>query len=52
MSSGIGNTSVTPERPGQIYDTAQKIIDVWTSLGVLKARVTPADFIAHGIWEE
>jgi NitT/TauT family transport system substrate-binding protein len=42
----------TPERPGQIYDTAQKIIDVWTSLGVLKARVTPADFIAHGIWEE
>jgi NitT/TauT family transport system substrate-binding protein len=42
----------TPENPGQIYDTAQKIIDVWSSLGVLKARVTPADFIAHGIWEE
>jgi NitT/TauT family transport system substrate-binding protein len=42
----------TPESPGQIYDTAQKIIDVWTSLGVLKAHVTPADIIAHGIWDE
>jgi NitT/TauT family transport system substrate-binding protein len=42
----------TPESPGQIYDTAQKIIDVWTSLGVLKAHVTPADIIAHSIWEE
>jgi NitT/TauT family transport system substrate-binding protein len=42
----------TPERTGQIYDTVQKIIDVWTRLGVLKVHVTPADLIAHGIWDE
>jgi len=42
----------TPERPGQIYDTVRKIIDIWTSLGVLKAHVTPTDLIDHGIWEE
>jgi NitT/TauT family transport system substrate-binding protein len=42
----------TPDEPGQIYDTAQRVIDVWTSLGLLDRKLTPADFIAHGIWEE
>jgi NitT/TauT family transport system substrate-binding protein len=41
----------TPERPGQIYQTMQYAIDVWTDLGVLKAEVTPADLIAHGIFD-
>jgi NitT/TauT family transport system substrate-binding protein len=42
----------TPERPGQIYDTVQKAIDVWTSIGVLDKAVTPADFVAHGVWDD
>jgi NitT/TauT family transport system substrate-binding protein len=42
----------TAENPGQIYDTAQKIIDVWSGLGVLKVQVAPTDIIAHGIWDE
>jgi NitT/TauT family transport system substrate-binding protein len=42
----------TAERPGQIYDTVQKAIDVWTSVGVLDKEVTPADFVAHGVWDD
>ena len=42
----------TPERPGQIYQTMQYAIDVWTDLGVLRAKLTPADVIAHGIYDE
>ena len=36
-----------PGRPGQIYQTSQYAIDVWRSLGVLKADLTPADVIRH-----
>jgi NitT/TauT family transport system substrate-binding protein len=42
----------TPEQPGQIYQTMQYAIDVWTDLGVLRADIAPADIIAHGIWDE
>ncbi len=42
----------TTEQPGQIYETLQKAIDVWHSVGVLKADVAPADFVAHGVWDE
>jgi NitT/TauT family transport system substrate-binding protein len=42
----------TPERPGQIYQTMQYAIYVWTDLGVLRARLAPADVIAHGILDE
>ena len=42
----------TPERPGQIYQTMQYAIDVWTDLGVLRAKLAPADVIAHGIYDE
>jgi NitT/TauT family transport system substrate-binding protein len=42
----------TPERPGQIYQTMQYAIDVWTDLGLLKTQLTPADVIAHGIYDE
>jgi NitT/TauT family transport system substrate-binding protein len=42
----------TPEQPGQIYQTMQYAIDVWSELGVLKTELTPADVIAHGIWDE
>jgi NitT/TauT family transport system substrate-binding protein len=42
----------TPEHPGPIYDTAQKAIDVWSSLGRLHAVITPADIIGHGIWDQ
>jgi hypothetical protein len=41
----------TPDRPGQIYETMQRIIDVWSSLGRLKAAVIPAEVIAHDVWE-
>ena len=42
----------TPEAPGPIYDTMQYGIDVMSSLGRLKVQVTPADLIAHGIFDE
>jgi NitT/TauT family transport system substrate-binding protein len=42
----------TPEQPGPIYRTMQHAIDVWTELGVVKAQITPADVIAHGIYDE
>ena len=42
----------TPETPGQIYQTAQYGIDVWTSLGELNVELTPADVIRHDLWVE
>jgi NitT/TauT family transport system substrate-binding protein len=42
----------TPERPGQIYQTAQYGIDVWSSLGALDVDLTPADVIRHDLWTE
>jgi len=42
----------TPERPGQIYETAQYGIDIWSSLGALDAPLSPADVIRHDIWVE
>jgi NitT/TauT family transport system substrate-binding protein len=42
----------TPEKPGQIYQTSQYGIDVWKSLGVLEADITPADVIRHDLWVE
>jgi hypothetical protein len=41
-----------PDRPGQIYETMQLIIDVWSSLGRLKAAIAPADAISHEVWEK
>ena len=42
----------TPEKPGQIYQTMQYAIDVWSDLGMLKVKLTPADVIAHGIFDQ
>jgi NitT/TauT family transport system substrate-binding protein len=42
----------TPDRPGQIYQTSQYAIDVWTSLGALQIDITPADVIRHDLWAE
>jgi NitT/TauT family transport system substrate-binding protein len=42
----------TPERPGQIYQTAQYGIDIWSSLGALDLDLTPADVIRHDLWTE
>jgi NitT/TauT family transport system substrate-binding protein len=39
----------TPEQPGQIHQTMEYAIDVWSDLGMLKVELTPADVIAHGI---
>jgi len=40
------------QQPGAVYDTAQKAIDVWPSLGRLEAEISPADIIGHGVWDE
>ncbi len=40
------------EKPGQIYQTSQYAIDVWSSLGALHARISPADVIVHGVWDQ
>jgi NitT/TauT family transport system substrate-binding protein len=42
----------TPERAGQVYQTMQHAIDVWSDLGLLKTQLTPTDLIAHGILDE
>jgi NitT/TauT family transport system substrate-binding protein len=42
----------TRESPGQVYDTVQKALDVWSNLGRLDKGVTTADFVAHGVWDE
>jgi NitT/TauT family transport system substrate-binding protein len=42
----------TPDHPGQIYETMQHIIDVWSDLGRVKVDIAPADVIAHDVWEE
>jgi NitT/TauT family transport system substrate-binding protein len=42
----------TAERPGQIYQTMQYAIDIWTEQGLLDFKLTPADLIIHGIWDE
>ena len=42
----------TPEEPGPIYQTMQLAIDVLAEAGQLKTELTPADLIAHGIFDE
>jgi NitT/TauT family transport system substrate-binding protein len=42
----------TPEAPGQIYQTSQFAIDIWTSLGMLDVELTPADVLRHALWVE
>ena len=42
----------TPDHPGQIYQTSQYGIDIWSSLGALKTDITPADVIRHDLWVE
>jgi NitT/TauT family transport system substrate-binding protein len=41
-----------PGQAGQIYQTSRYGIDVWSSLGALKADITPADVIRHDLWTE
>jgi NitT/TauT family transport system substrate-binding protein len=42
----------TPEQPGPIYETMQLAIEVLADAGQLKTALTPADVIAHGIFNE
>jgi NitT/TauT family transport system substrate-binding protein len=42
----------TPDHPGQIYETMQRIIDVWSALGRFKVDIAPADVIRHDLWTE
>jgi NitT/TauT family transport system substrate-binding protein len=38
--------------PGQIYQTAQYAIDVWSRLGVLDFELSPGDVVSHDLWVE
>jgi NitT/TauT family transport system substrate-binding protein len=51
-AQGIRNYVGTPDAPGPLSQTMQNAIDVWSELGVLKVKVTPADVIAYGIVEQ
>jgi NitT/TauT family transport system substrate-binding protein len=42
----------TPERPGRSTTPHKKSSTFGPASALLKARVTPANFIVHGIWEE
>jgi NitT/TauT family transport system substrate-binding protein len=42
----------TPGQPGQIYQTSQYAIDVWSSVGALDVELKPADVIRHDLWTE
>ena len=42
----------TPDHPGRSTKPCSKRIDVWSSIGMLKMQVSPADVIQHGIWDE
>jgi NitT/TauT family transport system substrate-binding protein len=42
----------TPDDPGQIYQTSQYAIDVWSNLGMLNVKVSPADVIRHDLLSE
>jgi NitT/TauT family transport system substrate-binding protein len=42
----------TQERPGQIYQTSQYGIDVWSSLGALDVELSPSDVTKHDLWDE
>jgi hypothetical protein len=50
IASLLYASAQTPDDPGQIYGTVQQIIEFWSGLGRVKAEITPADVIAHGIW--
>jgi NitT/TauT family transport system substrate-binding protein len=42
----------TPDDPGQIYQTSQYAIDLWSSLGALDVKPTPGDVIRPDLWVE
>ncbi len=42
----------TPASPGPIYETAQRAIEVFSSLGILKFDLSPSDIVIHGILDE
>jgi NitT/TauT family transport system substrate-binding protein len=42
----------TREHPGQIYQTSKYAIDIWSSLGALHTKLTPAEVIRPDLWAE
>lgn len=42
----------TPDDPGQVYETMQHAMDIWTEHGLLTFPLAPGDLIVHGIWGE
>jgi len=42
----------TRDNPGQIYQTSQYAIDIWSSLGALHTKLSPADVIRPDLWAE
>ena len=42
----------TTDQPGPIYETMRKGLEVLSEMGELKMELSPADVIAHGVWDE
>jgi hypothetical protein len=41
----------TADQPEPIYETMREAIDVLSEMGELKMELSPADVIAHGVWD-
>jgi NitT/TauT family transport system substrate-binding protein len=40
------------DNPGQIHQTAQYAIELWSRLGVLDFELSPGDVVSHDLWVE
>jgi NitT/TauT family transport system substrate-binding protein len=41
----------TTDQPGPIYETMREGLEVLSEMGELKMELSPADVIAHGVWD-
>jgi NitT/TauT family transport system substrate-binding protein len=41
----------TADQPGPIYETMREGLEVLSEMGELKMELSPADVIAHGVWD-
>jgi NitT/TauT family transport system substrate-binding protein len=41
----------TADQPGPIYETMREGLEVLSEMGKLKMELSPADVIAHGVWD-
>jgi NitT/TauT family transport system substrate-binding protein len=41
----------TADQPGPIYETTREGLEILSEMGELKMELSPADVIAHGVWD-